>query len=56
VDDRYTGGADRRGEPGVRVKTFEAMAPAWTQLRLVERRSWETTPSDEFVVQIDIAP
>jgi hypothetical protein len=38
------------------VKTFEAMAPAWTQLRLVERRSWETTPSDEFVVQIDIAP
>ncbi|HEY1635255.1 MAG TPA: protease inhibitor I42 family protein [Acidimicrobiales bacterium] len=56
VDDRYTGGVDRRGEPGVRVKTFEAMTPAWTQLRLVERRSWETTPSDEFVVQLDIAP
>jgi inhibitor of cysteine peptidase len=56
VDDRYAGSVDRRGEPGLRVKTFEAVAPGSTQLRLVERRSWETTPSDEFVVHIDIAP
>lgn len=54
VDDRFEGPTSPRGAGGVRVMIFEACSPGQVELRLVERRSWETEASDEFVVHLDV--
>jgi predicted secreted protein len=54
VGDRYEASADRPGAPGTRATTFETARPGSTEVRLVRRRAWETSPTDEFLVHIEI--
>jgi predicted secreted protein len=56
IDDRYEGSASLPGAPGLRVKIFAAIAAGRTELRLVNRRTWESTSRDEFVVALEIVP
>jgi predicted secreted protein len=56
VGDRYEASPDRPGAPGTRVTTLEAVRPGRTELRFVRRRAWETSPTDEFLVHIEITP
>jgi predicted secreted protein len=56
VDDRYEGDASLPGAPGLRVKAFAAIAAGRTELRLVNRRTWESTSRDDFAVRLEIEP
>jgi predicted secreted protein len=56
VDDQQTATALRSGAASLRVLTVRPRCPGPTQLRLVQRRSWEQTAVDEFVVYLDVQP
>lgn len=55
--DRFESKSDLRGAPGVRHLAFRALAAGQTQLRLVNRRAWETGEGiGEFVIELDVDP
>jgi inhibitor of cysteine peptidase len=57
TDDRFEATSDLRGAPGVRYSAFRALASGQTELRLINRRGWETGEGiGEFVIDLDIRP
>ena len=57
VGDRFEPASDLRGAPGVRYLAFRALTAGQTQLRLVNRRAWETGEGiGQFVVDLDVEP
>ena len=51
--DEFEVSTDRRGAAGTRRLTFTTLRPGATPLKLVKRRSWETTVVDEFTLDLD---
>jgi len=45
-----------RGAPGSRTLSFVVRRPGEGLLHAVERRPWEAEPSDQFAVELEIAP
>ena len=56
VDDQGDNPTMPRGAPGRRTFVFEPIAPGETVLRLVKKRSWETTAAEEFSVTLAVRP
>jgi inhibitor of cysteine peptidase len=56
VDDQHTTTALPHGAAGLRILTVRPQRAGHTQLRLVNRRRWEQTIADEFVVNFDVQP
>ncbi len=55
TDDRFETASDLRGAPGVRRLTFRALAPGETELRLTNRRAWESGDGiGEFVLDLEV--
>jgi predicted secreted protein len=54
VADHYEASTERPGASGTRVTTFEAVRPGTTELRFVRRRAWETSPTDELLVHVEV--
>ncbi len=53
-DDSYEGAQDPRGAPGIRRLAFTAVRTGSTTLRLVRRRSWESTGVEAFEIPLDV--